>query len=48
VTILLWQRMDGWLAAWREPDRSSPYDAKWGATAADAVARLDLGHDQVP
>lgn len=42
MTILLWKRMGGWLAAWWEPDRSGPYDVKWGKTQAEAVERLEL------
>lgn len=39
-TILYWQRGDGWLAVWWEPNRSAPYDCKWGKTKAEALARI--------
>lgn len=45
MTILLWRVQTGWLAAWWEPNRSSPYDVKWGDTPGEAVERLDLSPD---
>lgn len=42
MTIRLWPRMNGWLAAWWDEDRSAPYDVKFAATIVEAVARLDL------
>jgi hypothetical protein len=42
MTILLRRCQIGWLAMHWEPNRSSPYDVKWGFRPEDAVARLDL------
>jgi hypothetical protein len=45
ITILLRRCQIGWLAMWWEPDRSAPYDCKWGFTRGEAVDRLDLEPD---
>lgn len=45
MTILLWPRLGGWLAAYWNPDRSAPYDVKWAKTPAAAVDRLNLAED---
>jgi hypothetical protein len=45
MTILYWPRSDadgrpGWLAVHWEPNRSAPFDAKWGRTQSEALARI--------
>lgn len=42
MTILLWPQRHGWLASWWEPNRSAPYDVKFGFSVAEAIGRLDL------
>ena len=45
MTILLRRCSIGWLAMHWEPNRSSPYDVKWGVTPGSAVDRLILDPD---